>query len=452
MKKLIIILFLLPTILSNAQEAFFRGNNNYVAPPPPPFQAPTAVIGTQQWMSKNLEVVTYRNGDIIPQVTDPTAWGNLTTGAWCYYNNDPANGAIYGKLYNWYAVTDPRGLAPQGWHISTGAEWSTLKDFLGGDVAANNKMMTAGSPWNPINANATNASGFSGLPGGVRNTSGSPYYRIGGYGYWWTADNGYRSIGSQEGFHGSTSIYPTYGFSVRCVKDEAAPFQAPPVVTNGLLLNLDAANPASYSGTGTTWNDISGNNNHGTLSANNAGSLPVFQNGSLYFNGSTSYVSIASSVIPNTSSWTLSTWAKMPGGRYAEMINTRDASTIKGFLLTSTGSDIRAQINNPNVNQFVFSGNNSQIQDDRWHLITITVDVSANVMKAYVDNNFIGSNNFPAGSLTGQGNFVIGWDYAWSGGSEYFRGNIATVSVYNSVLSSSEIATNFNAVKSRFGL
>ena len=69
--------------------------------------------------------------------------------------------------------------------------------------------------------------------------------------------------------------------------------------SNILLLNLDAANPASYSGTGTTWNDLSGNNNHGTLSANNAGSLPVFQNGSLYFKGSTSYVSIASSVIPN---------------------------------------------------------------------------------------------------------------------------------------------------------
>lgn len=109
MKKLIIILFLLPAILSNAQVAFFKGNNNYVAPKPPAFEAPTAVIGTQQWMSKNLEVVTYRNGDVIPQVTDPSAWANLTTGAWCYYNNDPANGAIYGKLYNWYAVIDSRG-------------------------------------------------------------------------------------------------------------------------------------------------------------------------------------------------------------------------------------------------------------------------------------------------------------------------------------------------------
>jgi hypothetical protein len=236
----------------------------------------------------------------------------------------------------------------------------------------------------------------------------------------------------------------------------APQFQAPPItsgeVTNGLLLFLDAGNTSSYSGSGTTWYDLSGNNNHGTLRANNSGSLPVFQNGSLYFNGSTSYVSIVSSVIPNTGSFTVSAWAKMPGGRYIEMINTRDASTLKGFLLTSTGSDIRAQINNPGVHQFVFSGNNSQIQNDRWHLITITVDASANVMKAYVDNNFISSNNFSAGSLTGQGNFVIGWDYAWGGGAEYFLGNVATVSVYNYALSSSDVTTNFNAVKSRFGL
>ena len=236
----------------------------------------------------------------------------------------------------------------------------------------------------------------------------------------------------------------------------APQFQAPPItsgeVTNGLLLFLDAGNTSSYSGSGTTWYDLSGNNNHGTLRANNSGSLPVFQNGSFAFNGSSSYVSIVSSVIPNSGSFTVSAWAKMPGGRFTEMINTRDASTLKGFLLTSTGSDIRAQINNPGVHQFVFSGNNSQIQNDRWHLITITVDASANVMKAYVDNNYISSSSFTAGSLTGQGNFVIGWDYAWGGGAEYFLGNVAAVSVYNYVLSSSDVTTNFNAVRTRFGL
>ena len=236
----------------------------------------------------------------------------------------------------------------------------------------------------------------------------------------------------------------------------APAFQAPPITTGeintGLLLYLNAGNTSSYSGSGNTWFDLSGNNNHGTLSANNAGSLPVFQNGSLYFNGSNSYVSIVSSVIPNTSSWTLSTWAKIPSGRFIEMINTRNANSLTGFLLTSAPGDIRAQINNPSVNQYVFSGTHSTIQDNTWHFITITVDVSTNTMKAYVDNYFISSVNFPAGSLVGQGNFVIGWDYAWSGGAEYFLGSVATVSVYNYVLSSSEVTTNFNALKSRFGL
>ncbi len=233
------------------------------------------------------------------------------------------------------------------------------------------------------------------------------------------------------------------------------PFQAPAIttgeITTGLLLFLDAGNLSSYSGSGTTWNDLSGNNNHGTLRANNGGSLPVFQNGSLYFNGSTSYVSIISSVIPNSGSWSLSTWAKMPSGRFAELINTRNASTYVGFLLTSRGAGIRAQLNNPGVQQFE-PNSASTIMDNNWHLITITVDVINNQMKWYVDNNLANTINFSAGSLTGQGNFVIGWDYAWGGGAEYYLGYVAKASVYNSVLTSSEITTNFNAVKSRFGL
>ncbi len=140
------------------------------------------------------------------------------------------------------------------------------------------------------------------------------------------------------------------------------------------MLNLDAANPASYSG-----------------------SLPVFQDGSLYFNGSTSYVSIVSSVIPNTSSWTLSTWAKIPIGGYAEMINTRNASTLTGFLLTSRGDGIQAQLNNPGIQQFE-PNSSSTIMDNTWHLITITVDVSINQMKWYVDNNLANTINFSAGS------------------------------------------------------
>ena len=142
----------------------------------------SVLIGTQQWMQQNLEVVTYRDGTVIPQVTDATAWAGLTTGAWCYYGNDPSSG--YGKLYNWYAVNDPRGLAPQGWHIPTDAEWTTLSTLLGGTSVAGGKMKTTGiTRWNSPNTSATNESGFAGLPGGYRNGSGT-FYSVGAFGYW----------------------------------------------------------------------------------------------------------------------------------------------------------------------------------------------------------------------------------------------------------------------------
>jgi uncharacterized protein (TIGR02145 family) len=90
----------------------------------------TVLIGNQEWTTKNLNVSKYRNGDIIPEVKDPKKWANLKTGAWCYYDNDPKNGEIYGKLYNWYAVNDPRGLAPEGYHVPSQNEWQELRSFL----------------------------------------------------------------------------------------------------------------------------------------------------------------------------------------------------------------------------------------------------------------------------------------------------------------------------------
>jgi uncharacterized protein (TIGR02145 family) len=147
---------------------------------------PSVTIGTQIWSSRNLDVATYRNGDPIPQVTDPIAWSNMTTGAWCWYNNDSANyAAIYGRLYNWYAVNDPRGLAPQGWHVPTDAEWVILTDFLGGESVAGGAMKST-STWISPNTGATNSSGFSGLSGGYRNYGGS-FYGVGYYAYWWSA-------------------------------------------------------------------------------------------------------------------------------------------------------------------------------------------------------------------------------------------------------------------------
>jgi uncharacterized protein (TIGR02145 family) len=103
----------------------------------------TVTIGTQVWMTKNLNVATFRNGDPIPEAKTDEEWeraGAEGKPAWCYYNNDPKNGTKYGKLYNWYAVNDPRGLAPSGYHVPPDAEWTILTDYLGGEYDAGTKV------------------------------------------------------------------------------------------------------------------------------------------------------------------------------------------------------------------------------------------------------------------------------------------------------------------------
>ncbi|MBK9224044.1 MAG: fibrobacter succinogenes major paralogous domain-containing protein [Flavobacterium sp.] len=138
-------------------------------------------ICNQKWTKKNLNVSHYKNGDIT--TTLPNQANNQIQGAWCYIN-DPANETTYGKLYNWYAVNDPRGLAMTGWHIPTDSEWTTLTDCLGGMSVAGGKMKEESTlHWWDSNTNATNSSGFTGLPGGGRRPDGESIY-IGGFGIW----------------------------------------------------------------------------------------------------------------------------------------------------------------------------------------------------------------------------------------------------------------------------
>jgi uncharacterized protein (TIGR02145 family) len=170
-------------------------------------------------------------------VTDPTQWENLTTGAWCYYDNNPANGEVYGKLYNWYAVAgiydnDPntpnKTLAPTGWHVGSDNEWNTLSAFLGGESVASGKMKVTGTEfWASPNSDATNSSGFSGLPGGYRFNQG-PFNFINEFGIWWsssetsTTDAWGRSLnygGSGNDNAGSGSANKAFGGSVRLIKD-----------------------------------------------------------------------------------------------------------------------------------------------------------------------------------------------------------------------------------------
>lgn len=187
---------------------------------------PSISLCSQVWSKYNLDVTTYRNGDSIPQVSDPVQWASLTTGAWCYYNNDPANNGIYGKLYNWYAVNDPRGLAPAGWHIPKESEWTNLTLYcLGGDLIAGGKMKAVSPLWQSPNTGANNSSGFTGLPGGLR-LEGGLFEFAGTFGGWWTADEANPTVGAwgRNLEHNSSNIISNYsnrrfGYSIRCVKD-----------------------------------------------------------------------------------------------------------------------------------------------------------------------------------------------------------------------------------------
>ena len=186
----------------------------------------TVKIGNQEWTVENLDVSRYRNGDIIPEVNDPKEWANLKTGAWCYYYNDPRYGKIYGKLYNWYAVNDPRGLAPEGFHIPSDTEWTKLTDYLGGREVAGGKMKAIGtSLWNSPNNNATNDSGFSGLPGASRSDDGT-YGLITYHGHWWSlsefniiTDAWCRYLHHSNGLAYKSWSNKKNGFSVRCLRD-----------------------------------------------------------------------------------------------------------------------------------------------------------------------------------------------------------------------------------------
>jgi len=191
------------------------------------FATGSVIIGTQVWMSKNLDVSKYRNGDLIPNVPDLTQWAGLTTGAWNNYNNDPLNGNIYGKLYNGYAVLDPRELAPLGWHIPSMAEWNTLVSFLGTAEAADRLRDSSwiSSPPTPI----TNSSRFSALPGGkdsigVGGFGGYGWPEgLGSSGYWWTNQINQFGMVIFKIYSGTSYLIshnPYYqGYSVRCIKD-----------------------------------------------------------------------------------------------------------------------------------------------------------------------------------------------------------------------------------------
>jgi uncharacterized protein (TIGR02145 family) len=181
-------------------------------------------IGNQCWIQENLRSDNYRNGDPIPGNLSNSQWTSTPSGAQAAYNNSDANLATYGRLYNGYAVNDARGLCPTGFHVPSDGEWTVLEDYLGGALGAGVKMKASPSdtpPWN-----GTNSSGFSALPGGLRDYHNGIFANEGATGVWWSSSTGgagdawYRVIGSDDYSIDRSNASLRFGFSVRCVRDE----------------------------------------------------------------------------------------------------------------------------------------------------------------------------------------------------------------------------------------
>ena len=197
----------------------------------------TIIIGTQTWMAENLKTTKYRNVDPIPNATDQTEWNALRTGAFCNYDNLIYRAETYGRLYNNFAVSDSRNIAPVGWHVPSVEEWQILIDFCGGNDIASDVLKEAGlTHWNAPNPydtqaiqmtprGATNESGFTALPGGMRSNE---FEYLNMNGVWWTTEVDYlayevkaviisSNFSYRNVFKGSIPL--RYGVSIRCIQD-----------------------------------------------------------------------------------------------------------------------------------------------------------------------------------------------------------------------------------------
>lgn len=186
----------------------------------------TITIGSQTWMAENLRTTRYRNGDSIPNVIENSEWGNLSTGAFCNYNNSTNEDSIatFGRLYNWFAVSDDRGLAPKGWRVPDVYDWEILTVYLGGDSLASSNLKEVGNThWgDPFDSN--NCSGFTALPSGrrylVQNFSGIGYYSV----YWTSSEfentkAGFLYLFCYDSFVWKGLNYKQNGYAIRCIKD-----------------------------------------------------------------------------------------------------------------------------------------------------------------------------------------------------------------------------------------
>lgn len=207
--------------IANIQEAT---KNSRFQDPRDGITYKTVRIGNQIWMAENLRATKFNDGATINLVEKSKTWENLSTPAYCWYDNNEKYGRTFGALYNWYTVNTGK-LCPVGWHVPTDEEWERLINFLGGKGRAGGKLKETGTNlWRRPNAGATNKSGFSALPGGDRYGNGR-FYGLGACGVWWSASeyDSSQALNLDVWFNhiavNRSEMLKRQGLSVRCVKD-----------------------------------------------------------------------------------------------------------------------------------------------------------------------------------------------------------------------------------------
>ncbi|MFC2124526.1 LamG-like jellyroll fold domain-containing protein [Bacteroidota bacterium] len=396
----------------------------------------TVKISNQVWMRENLKTTQYNDGTAITSVTDNTAWSNLTTEAYCWYNNDELTySADYGALYNWYAVETGK-LCPAGWQVPTDNQWTILSDFLGGESVAGDKLKETGTDhWPSPNSGATNEYGFSAMPGGMRFSIGTFQY-INENGYWWTsseADPGWswlRVIPGGNSNINTTQTFKVFGYSIRCLKDTE--------LTDGLIAHY----PFNGNANDESGNGYDGTENGGvTLTTDRFGNA----NSACSFDGATSTISVSS--IDTTFSsllyWfslnqEITTISSQGAGLFQ---NTGPSGIFLGDASTSFNNELITYTSSGTTNSYYWT--DTQLGFDKitpaWHQIAVLWDDTNSNYRLYFDNIDYGLAQIygSPGQLRIE-NLEIGVY-----GSNYFDGIIDDLRMYNRVLSPSEIDSLF---------
>ena len=306
----------------------------------------TVTIGTQTWMAENLKSTKYNDGTSIPLVSNAYTWSTLSSGGYCWYNNSSTNKDVYGALYNWYAVNTGK-LAPTGWHVATDAEWNILADFLGGYSVAGIALKETGTThWQSPNYNATNISGFTGLPGSYCESNGT-FSGITTWAAWWTS-NEYIYDNTQAYLHALTIYDDTLnyyinfkkaGLSVRCVKNTTSSNVTLPILTTSSVSNITNTN--AYC-SGTIISDGGGAITAKGVYWNKTGVQPTGAPNGTYTNagaGSTTFTSQLTGLVANSTYYVWAYATNSAGTMYGQMVSFKatTATVISGASVVYDG-------------------------------------------------------------------------------------------------------------------